>query len=244
MAIAGKLPNGWWLPGAVVFVAIATGFQLVLPYLVTAGTHPLRDPELVAAVRKDEQAQGLGHIPIRVEDVSDTTSEANAFAVGIGPTRRVVLWNTLLDGDYTHAEVNAVLAHELGHHSSYHLPKGLAWYALFALPGTFLIALATRRRGGMARAEAVPLGLFGVVVLQLAAVPVQNVISRRMEAEADWKSLQTTHNPTAMKSLFVRFGEDDLADPDPPTWAYVLLENHPTLAQRVAMAEAWAARNR
>jgi STE24 endopeptidase len=243
MAIAGRLPNGWWLPGAVVFVAIGTGFQMVLPYLVTAGTHPLRDPRLVADARMDEQAQGLGHIPIRIEDVSDTTNAANAFAVGIGPTRRVVLWSTLLDGGYTDAEVNAVIAHELGHHSSYHLPKGIAWYALLALPGTFVIALMTRRRGGMARAEAVPLGLFVVVVLQLAAVPLQNVISRRMEAEADWKSLQTTRNPAAMRSLFVRFGADDLADPDPPTWAYVLLENHPTLAQRVAMAEAWAARN-
>src|SRR5262249_4705718 len=165
--------------------------------------------ELVALVRKDEQAQGLTHIPVRVEDVSDTTNEANAFAAGIGPTRRVVIWDTLLDGDYTTGEINAVLAHELGHHSSYHLPKALAWYALFALPGTFLIALATRRRGGMARAEAVPLGLFVVVALQLAAVPVQNVIGRRMEAEADWKSLQTTHNPGAMKSLFVQFGHAD-----------------------------------
>ena len=244
MAIAGKLPNGWWLPGALVFVAIATGFQMAIPYLVTIGTHPLRDPELVALVRQDEQAQGLPHIPIRVEDVSGSTNQANAFAAGIGPTRRVVIWDTLLDGDYTTAEINAVLAHELGHHSSYHLPKGLAWYALLALPGTFLIALATRRRGGMARAEAVPLGLFVVVALQLAAVPVQNVISRRMEAEADWKSLQTTHNPAAMKSLFVQFGRDDLADPDPPTWAYLLLEGHPTLAQRVAMAQAWATRNR
>jgi STE24 endopeptidase len=167
----------------------------------------------------------------------------NAFSVGIGPTRRVVVWNTLLDNGYTTREINAVLAHELGHHSSKHLPKALAWYALFAIPGTFLIALATRRRGGMARPEAVPLGLLVVTVLQLALVPVQNAIGRRMEAEADWKSLQTTQDPAAMRSLFVRFARDDLSDPDPPTWSYLLFEDHPTLAQRVAMAEAWAARH-
>ena len=183
MAIAGKLPSAWWVPGSLVFVAIGTAFQLVLPYIVTAGTTPLRDTELVAAARSDERAQGLPRIPIRVEHVSDTTDQANAFAVGLGPTRRVVLWDTLLDGDYSNAEVNAVLAHELGHHSSNHLPKGLAWYALFALPGTFVIARVTRRRGGMARAEAVPLGLLVVAALQLAAVPAQNWISRRMESE-------------------------------------------------------------
>ena len=207
------------------------------------GTKPLTDPTLVAAARADERAQGLPHIPIRVEKVSDWTDEANAYAVGLGPSRRVVLWDTLLDGNYSTAEVNAVLAHELGHHSSKHLPKGLAWYALFAIPGAFIIARVTRRRGGMARAEAVPLGLLVVAVLTLLATPVQNWISRRMESEADWKSLQTTRNPSAMQSLFIRFSKDDLSDPSPPTWDYLLLEGHPTLAQRVAMAKAWAARN-
>jgi STE24 endopeptidase len=243
MAIAGKLPSGWWLPGALAFVVIGTAFQLVIPYLVSIGTHPLRQSELLAEARADEKAQGLGHIPVRVEDVSDKTSEANAFAVGLGPTRRVVIWDTLLDGDYSTAEINTVLAHELGHHSGNHLPKALAWYALLALPGTFVIARATRRRGGMASPEAVPLGLLVVVVLQLAAVPVQNALGRRMESEADWKALQTTHDPQAMRSLFIRFNKDDLSDPSPPTWAYLLFENHPTLAQRVAMADAWAARN-
>ena len=227
MAIAGKLPNAWWLPGTLVFVAIGAAFQLALPYIITAGTEPLRDPTLLADVRTDERAQGLPNIPIRVEHVSDTTDAANAFAVGFGPSRRVVIWDTLLDGGYSKPEVNAVLAHELGHHSSNHLPKGLAWYALFALPGTFLIARVTRRRGGMMRAEAVPLGLLVVAALQLVAMPAQNWISRGMESEADWKSLQTTHDPGAMRSLFIRFSRDDLGDPNPPTWAYVLFESHP-----------------
>jgi STE24 endopeptidase len=243
MALARKLPNTWWLPGALVFVAIATGFQFALPYIESIGTKPLRDPAILADARADEKAQGLPQIPIRVEKVSDTTDEVNAFAVGIGPTRRIVVWDTLLDGRYSNRVVNVVLAHELGHHSSDHLPKGLAWYALLALPGTYLIARITRRRGGMGRAEAVPLGLLVVAVLQLAATPLQSFISRRMEAEADWKALQTTHDPQSMRRLFVSFSHADVSDPSPPTWAYVLLEDHPTLEQRVAMAEAWTKRN-
>lgn len=244
MALAGRLGQRWWLPGAAVFVAIGAAFQLVLPYVETVGTKPLRDPRLVAAARADERAQGLGRIPVRVQEVSDTTDQANAFATGLGPSRRVVVWDTLLDGRFPTGEVEVVLAHELGHLSSRHLPKGIGWYALFAVPGAYLIARATRRRGGMARPEAVPLGLLVVAALQLAATPAQAWIGRRMEAEADWKALQTTRDPASARALFTRFARTDLSDPSPPTWAYLVLEDHPTLAQRVALANAWAARNR
>jgi STE24 endopeptidase len=71
---------------------------------------------------------------------------------------------------------------------------------------------------------------------------VQNVVSRRMESEADWKALSTTHDPAAARGLFREFAVTSLGDPSPPTWAYLLLQTHPTLAQRVAMANAWARR--
>jgi STE24 endopeptidase len=92
-------------------------------------------------------------------------------------------------------------------------------------------------------AESVPLALLAVAVLQLALAPAQNWISRRMEAEADWKALQTTRDPAAARDLFVGFARTSLADPDPPAWAHVLLDTHPSLAQRVAMVDAWAARS-
>ena len=175
--------------------------------------------------------------------MSGTTSQANAYAVGFGPSRRVVLWSTMLDGTFSDAEVRVVLAHEIGHHSSRHIPKGIAWFALFALPGAWVLMRATRRRGGMGEAAAIPLALLVVAALQLALAPAQSWISRRMEAEADWKALQTTRDPAAARGLFVGFSDTSLANPDPPGWAHVLLDSHPTLAQRVAMAEAWKQRN-
>ena len=95
----------------------------------------------------------------------------------------------------------------------------------------------------MGEAAAVPLALLVVAALQLALLPAQSWISRRMEAEADWKALQTTRDPAAARGLFVGFSESSLANPDPPGWAHVLLDSHPTLAQRVAMAEAWKRRS-
>jgi len=90
----------------------------------------------------------------------------------------------------------------------------------------------------------VPIALLAAAAFQLAVAPAQNVVSRRMESEADWKALATTRDPAAGRGLFREFSVTSLGDPSPPTWAYVFLQTHPTLAQRVAMANAWAAHAR
>ena len=166
MFLARWLGEIWWVPGAAAFVAIGAFFAFVQPYLVD--TTPLKDPALQRSATEFERKQGVSKIPIRVEDVSGTTSQANAYAVGFGASRRVVLWSTMIDGTFSDAEVRVVLAHEIGHHSSNHIPKGLAWFGLFALPGAWVLMRATRRRGGMGEAAAVPLALLVVAVLQLA----------------------------------------------------------------------------
>jgi STE24 endopeptidase len=241
MALARRLGSWWWIPGAAVFAAIASALVLSGPWL-TPGLEKSDDAELVRTYERFARAQGVGDIPLRIEEVSGDTSQANAYAFGMGPTSTIVLWDTLVDGRFTDGEVNTVLAHELGHHSSNHLPEAVAWFGLFALPGGLLLMLATRRRGGMGEPAAVPLALLVAAVFQLAVAPAQNVVSRSSEAEADWKALETTRDPESARGLFQGFSETSLGDPDPPTWVYVLLQTHPTLAQRVAMAEAWAER--
>lgn len=242
MAIAGRFPRRWWIAAAPVFVALAALFAFVFPYL--SATDPVRDPELQRDAKAYARQQGIDPVPIEVEDVTDFTSAPNAYAVGFGPTKRIVFWNTLLDGDFDDGEVRVVLAHELAHHSRDHIPEGLAWYALFALPGAWLIAVATRRRGGMARPEAVPLALLVLVVLNLLSAPVYNLISRHLEAEADWIAYETTRDPESAKGLFAGFTTESLNDPDPPTWSYVLFDSHPSVEERIALAEAWARRAR
>ena len=242
MGLARRLGDSWWLPGAGVFVAIATLFTFVAPYLDYT-TEPLRDDTLLEAADRYEQQLGVSDIPIRVEEVSGDTDQANAYAYGLGPTRRVVFWDTMLAEPFDSEEQQLVLAHELAHHSQEHLPKGLGWFAIFAVPGAWILMRATRSRGGMGAAEAVPLALIVVAVLQLASAPLGNVISRRMEAEADWKALEVTRDPDALVGLMVGLSETSLGDPDPPAWTQILLGTHPALEDRVAMARAWAARN-
>ena len=79
-------------------------------------------------------------------------------------------------------------------------------------------------------------------VLSTLALPLQNVITRHMEAEADWVALTLTHDPQDAEGLFKRFTYAAHADPSPPTWSYILLETHPTGLQRIEMARAWQAR--
>lgn len=240
MALARFVGEWWWLPGAVVFTTFAFAFAFVSPYLVP--THPPDDPKLVATYDRLARAEGVERVPLRVENVSGDTSQANAFAFGILGTRRVVVWDTLLDGRFSDREIAVVLAHELGHQAGRHIDKALAWFGLFALPGAWLVMRLTRRRGGMAKAEAVPLALLVIVCFSLATGPFQNAISRRIEADADWRALRTTRDPDAAQGLFTRFASTSLGDPSPPTWAYLLLQDHPTLAQRIAMARAWEQR--
>lgn len=241
MFLARRFGEIWWIPGAVVFVAIGTAFAFAQPYLLSETTR-LRDPALRRSAAELERKEGVSGIPVSVEDVSGTTSQANAYAVGLGSSRKIVLWSTMVDGSFSDAEVRVVLAHEIGHHSSDHIPKGLAWFALFALPGAWVLMRVTRRRGGMGEPGAVPLALLTVAVIQLGLAPAQAWISRRMEAEADWKALQATHDPAAARGLFIGFARTSLGDPDPPGWAHILLDSHPSLAQRVAMVDAWAAK--
>jgi STE24 endopeptidase len=237
MGLARAVGDWWWLPAAPAFIGLALLFAFLNPWLTS--THRLEQPALRASAARLERIEHVRHAPIEVESVHDVTSLPNAEATGIGPSRRVILWDTLVDGRFTDREVTVVIAHELGHLAHDHIWKDVGWYALFAFPGTFLIALATRRRGGMRRPEAVPLSLLVLVGLTVLGQPLQNIVTRHMEAEADWSALQATHDTAAATGLFVRFVPTTLSQPSPPTWDYVLLENHPTIMQRIAMVQAW-----
>ena len=133
-----------------------------------------------------------------------------------------------------------MIAHELGHLARNHIWKAVGWYALFAFPGTFLIARLTRRRGGMGEAgRGAARRCSLLVVLGLLALPLENAISRHRRGGGRLVALQTTRDPAAATALFRRFVPTTLDEPSPSTFDYLLLENHPTIMQRIAMAQAW-----
>jgi STE24 endopeptidase len=238
MGLAGLMARRWWVAAAPVFVALTLAFTFLGVYLIP-NTKPLSKPTLLADAGRLSRIEGIPGTRVDVQDVHRFTTAPNAESVGFGPTRRVILWDTLLDGRFSRKEIDVVIGHELGHLAHRHLLKRVGWLALFLIPLAALIARVTRSRGGMARPEAVPLALFVFVAAQLLTMPLWNVVSRREEAEADYSALRATRDPAAASALFVELARTSLADPNPPTWSYVLDANHPTIVQRIAMARAW-----
>jgi STE24 endopeptidase len=238
MGLAGVLRRWWWAAAAPVFAGLALLFTFVSPYLIPS-TSPLHDPHLLAEARALERSEGVGETKVRVEDVHRFTTAPNAESSGFGPTRTVVLWDTLLDGRFSDSEIRVVLGHEIGHLAHDDALRGVAWFALFLLPATALVARLTRRRGGLARPEAVPVALLVFVALQLLATPLFNVVSRRAEAAADWAALNATREPATDRAVQRRLATTSLSDPEPPGWAAALFGTHPTTMQRIALAYAW-----
>jgi STE24 endopeptidase len=240
LLFAKRFQTNWWLAGGVVLLALGFVFQFVLPYTSRIGTHPLRSAELNAAIGRLEMREHAGKPTIRVEPVHNRTTAANAYAIGLGPSKTVFIWDTMLDGRFSTGEVRFVIGHELAHHARLHLWKGLGWGALIGLPLFAAVAFVTRRRGGLLSHGAVPLALLTLTALQLALSPLTNAVSRRYEAEADWVGLQGTQDPQSAKGLFKEFVVTDLQDPSPPGWAHVFLDDHPPPLTRVEQAEAFA----
>lgn len=241
MGLAGVMRRWWWLAVVPAFVALAALFTFVSPYLIP-DTSPIDNPELVAEARALERIEGAPKARLREQDVHRFTDAPNAESVGLGPTSTVVLWDTLLHDGFDRKEIRFVLAHEVGHLAHEDPLERLGWVALFLLPAWGLVALFTRRRGGFAQPESVPIALLVLVAFQLLAAPLLNVAFRRQEAAADWAALQATHEPATGKAVMRQLATKSLSNPEPPGWVYALYENHPTIMQRIEMADAWEAR--
>ncbi|HET7759829.1 MAG TPA: M48 family metalloprotease [Gaiellaceae bacterium] len=244
LVLAGRFGRRWWVVAAPFFVVMGGVLVFVLPYVETIGTRPPHDTPAAARIRELARQEGVGGTPVRIEQVSDETSAANAMTIGIGPSARVFLWDTFLDGRYSTREIEVVVAHEFGHVAHRHLWKGLAWSLLLTVPVFFVVEWATRRRGGLELPENVPYALLVLALAGLVVTPFGNAVSRRYEAEADWSALRATRDPAAAESVFRKFTRYDLVDPNPPLWSYVWIDDHPTVVQRISMARAFAARRR
>jgi STE24 endopeptidase len=238
MVLARRLGERWWLAGGPAFAAFVALFLLAQPFLLVPRLEPMRDQALKAEIEALARRQGLGEVDVQVRDASRRTRAINAELYGVGPTKRIIFWDTALDGSLTPAEIQSLAAHEFGHVEASHVWKSIGWVFLFAVPAAYLVARVTRLRGGLGRPEAVPLALLTVTVLELALLPATNAISRRYESEADWLAIRATNDPEAFAGLTRALATASLAQPDPPRWAGLLLETHPSPVERVAMSRA------
>lgn len=189
--------------------------------------------------------EGVHVDDVLVADASRRTTTLNAYVSGIGSTRRVVVYDTLLR-DLTQAEALVVVAHELGHAKNRDVVLGTGLAAVGSVGGVALLALLLdsdrlRRRSGT-RGAADPAAV--ATVLALVALggflvsPVQNTVSRAIEARADRVSLQTTHADETFVAMQRRLALASLADPAPPALSQLWWGSHPTVLQRAGLPES------
>jgi len=244
VALMRRLPRWWWLPGAGVVVAGASGMTLLAPVLMDplfnrytplpAG--PTREDVLELARRAGVEVGEVYEV-----DASRRTSAANAYVSGLGPTKRVVLFDTLLES-FTREETRLVVAHELAHVHHRDVWRGLLQLALVAPAGMYAAAQLTRRLAGSAPADAstLPALALSLGVVSAAIGSVSSALSRRMESRADAYSLRLTGEPEPFVAFEQRIVKQNLSDPDPPRWLTRLLASHPPAVERIGIARAYA----
>jgi STE24 endopeptidase len=250
VAPARGLPGAWpaaAAPGAALFV-LALGFAgpIVLEPIFNR-FRPLDDLALAGELRALAERAGVPVRDVLVADASRRTRRENAYVSGLGGTRRIVLFDNLLDASEPR-QISLIVAHELGHRRARHVERGtlltmagaaavvLVLWGLLSWPA-LLEAIGV---SGPGDPRVAPFLFLVVGVFELIGLPPGAALSRRWEREADRSSLELTRDPQAFESAHRRLARANLADLEPPRAVYALLFSHPTPPERIAAARAWA----
>jgi STE24 endopeptidase len=243
----------WWpaaaAPGAAAFALVLSLLAPLLFERLFNRFWPLADASLAAELRELSEHAGVPVRTMLVADASRRTRKSNAYVSGIGPTRRLVLFDTLLE-DTPRPELRGVVAHELGHRRYRHVAIGTALGMLGAAVAVLVLWAVLSRDGLVSAAGAsgpgdprvVPLILLTFLVLELVALPFGAWVSRGWERTADRFAVEVTGDGEAMEHLHRRLALANLSDLDPPALVYALLFTHPTPPERIAAVRATMAR--
>lgn len=243
LAIARRWRRAWPAIAGVVLAALVLLGSFVYPVLVEPlfnSFTPLPDGTLRTQIMQIAEQEHVHLDDVLVADASRRTTQINAYVTGFGSTRRVVLYDNLID-DLPRGQVLSVVAHELGHahHDDVLTGTLLGVAAAFAGVGVLGLIAGTRlgrRYDGFRDPAVVPLLLALFALGSVLALPVQNTISRQIETRADVSALTTTHDADSFVALQRRLAISSLADPTPPAWSQFVFGSHPTALQRIALA--------
>lgn len=244
-----RFPARWWVPTA----GVVVGFAVVTLYLSPVVIDPLFNDfkplpkgELRSDVLRLADRAGVDVGEVYRVDASRRTTAVNAYVGGLGHTKRVVLYDNLID-DFPPDEVRSVVAHELGHVEHRDIPRGILWIAIVAPAGSLLLQRLAERfagedlLGGGSRPDgrAIPAVALALALVSFGLTSAGNAVSRPVEARADAFALELTKDPRAFIGLERRSTTRNLGDPDPPRLLHLLFGTHPTTRERLGFGEAF-----
>src|SRR6266852_2466547 len=231
----------WWWTFGVFASAVGLLFVFATPYVLVPlffKMQPLADTATVERIHALVNRAGAPVRDVCSLDFSRRTAEANAAVIGLGRSRRVVIADTLL-AEFTPGEVDAVVAHELGHHVHRDVQRlllgnaVLMWVGLFVASRLASAAMPVLSLPSLAYVPGYPVAFFIVELFFLLISPLLNWWSRRLESSADRFALQLTGEPAAFAAAMRRLGCQNLVEQCPPRWSEVLLASHPALGRRI-----------
>ena len=238
-----RFPARWWVPSA----GVVVGFAVLTLYLSPVVIDPLFNRfealpkgELRSDVLRLADRAGVEVGEVYRVDASRRTTSVNAYVGGLGHTKRVVLYDNLIE-DFPPDQVRSVVAHELGHVENRDIPRGILWIAIVAPAGTFLIQRLAERMAGdglmgggtKPDGRAVPAVALAFALVSFGLTSAGNALSRPVEARADAFALELTKDPRAFIGLERRITIRNLGDPDPPRLMHLLFGTHPTTRERL-----------
>lgn len=250
IGLARRSPRTWPLYAGVLSALLVVLGSFVYPLVVEPLFNrftSLPDGPLRTSILRLAAVEHVRVDDVLVADASRRTTSLNAYVTGFGSTRRVVLYDNTVN-DLQRSEIESVVAHELGHAGHDDVLLGTVLGAFGAALGVGLLALIVAQPGvrlrsgitGMADPRSVALLLALTAAASFLASPVENTISRAIEARADLSALDATRDPAAFVELQKRLAISSLQEPAPPEWDQLWFGTHPTPVQRIGMARTLA----
>jgi STE24 endopeptidase len=249
IALARRAPRTWWAwaAGAAAVLVVAGSFlwPLVIEPAFNRFT-PMPPSQLRTDLFALARESGTPVHQVLVADASRRTTSLNAYVSGFGSTRRIVVYDTVLE-QLPDKQIESIVAHELGHVAANDVLTGTLIGAFGAAAGvaslgwllTWRPLLRRSGAGGPGDPRVVPVLLLLVAVGTLVSAPVQNLVSRQIEARADLHALNLTRDPRTFIAMQRRLAESALQEPSPPRVLQLAFGTHPTMAERVAMGQTW-----
>jgi STE24 endopeptidase len=242
-------PQNWWLVTATVFALFFVLMANLAPVLILPiffKLSPLANPSLEARLRRLAESAGTRVRGVYEWKLGEKTKKANAALIGLGNTRRILLADTLLEG-FSEDEIEAVLAHELGHHVHADIWRGLAVQTSATFLGLYLVNLALARwsvalgfRGPSDFAN-LPLVILVTLIVSLLLLPAVNGFSRRMERAADAYAVRSIPEPSVFVSGLERLATLNLAERRPNPMIEFVFHSHPSIESRIEFVRRYSA---
>jgi STE24 endopeptidase len=241
-------PQHWWLITWIVFLGLFVLMAQLAPVVlfpIFYKFEPLENEDLRRRLVLLSEHAGTRVRGVYRWKLSEKSKKANAALTGLGNTRRIILADTLLD-NYAPEEIEAVLAHELGHHVHRHILKSILVQAGTTLLGFWAAnwvlhyAVDHHMFEELSDFANMPLLAITVTVLSLLLMPALNAYSRFNERQADRYAFESIASVEPFISSMNKLAQQNLAERTPSKWIELLFHSHPAISKRVAAAEAWS----